>query len=89
MDKIAYLEETRAEKIARYLGKKERRIWERKVFYDCRKIVADNRERLNGRFVKKSPFVGFVGESAQKSSLATIELEAQKEMEQIEQFYLA
>ncbi len=57
--------------------------------YGCRKIVADSRERLNGRFVKKSPFVGFAGESGQKSSLATIELEAQREVEQIEQFYLA
>ena len=44
-------------KIERYLQKKQRRIWDRKIFYDCRKVVADNRERVNGRFVKKSPLV--------------------------------
>ena len=54
-NKFAYFEETRAIKIQRYKQKKIKRVWNRKISYDCRKIVADNRQRVNGRFVKKSP----------------------------------
>lgn len=54
LDKSAYYEETRRMKIERYMMKKSRRVWGRKVSYDCRKVVADSRERVNGRFVKKS-----------------------------------
>jgi len=49
----AYLQETRADKIERYRWKKERRVWSRKISYNCRKVVADSRERKNGRFVRK------------------------------------
>jgi len=72
IDRSAYLEESRAVKIARYREKKQRRIWDRKIFYDCRKKVADNRQRINGRFVKKYPELpGKEVSSTQKTS-ATI-----------------
>jgi len=45
-------------KIIRYLMKKSRRMWDKKVSYLVRKKVADNRERKNGRFIKKSPLPG-------------------------------
>ena len=60
-------------KIQRYLEKKKRRIWDRKIFYGCRKVVADNRERINGRFVKKSPFTP-VKESTLKTCVEAPEL---------------
>jgi hypothetical protein len=46
------LEERRA-KIERYMEKRKRRTWNKRVNYDCRKKVADNRLRIKGRFVTK------------------------------------
>ncbi len=40
-------------KVKRYKEKKERRIWTKKIFYDCRKQVADKRLRIKGRFIRK------------------------------------
>ena len=79
VDKLAYLEESRATKIERYRKKKYRRVWDRKIFYDCRKVVADNRLRVNGRFVKKSP-AGASVESAQKANLTRQEVDLLQEM---------
>ena len=33
------------------MEKKKRRIWKKKVNYDCRKKVADGRLRIKGKFV--------------------------------------
>lgn len=38
-------------KLLRYLDKKKRRVWKKKVSYDCRKKVADGRLRIKGKFV--------------------------------------
>jgi hypothetical protein len=35
----------------KYLEKKKRRIWRKKVNYDCRKKVADGRLRIKGKLV--------------------------------------
>lgn len=35
----------------KYMEKKRRRIWKKKVNYDCRKKVADGRLRIKGKFV--------------------------------------
>lgn len=48
------------------------------MFYDCRKVVADSRERINGRFVKKSPLI-VEKRNNHKNSLATEELEIIKD----------
>lgn len=45
--------EERKAKIERYKQKKWRRTFNKKINYDCRKKVADKRDRLKGRFVKK------------------------------------
>ena len=58
------------DKSERYREKESRRIWKRKKFYDCRKVVADSRQRVNGRFIKKSPVSSFL-EPPHKGSMAT------------------
>ena len=45
--------EERKMKIEKYLKKKRKRTWNRKINYYCRKQVADKRLRLKGRFMKK------------------------------------
>ena len=37
----------------RYLEKRGKRVWTKKVKYDVRKNFADSRLRVKGRFVKK------------------------------------
>jgi hypothetical protein len=46
---ISWLE--RRSKVGKYLQKKKRRIWNKKINYDCRKKVAENRLRIKGKFV--------------------------------------
>lgn len=46
----------RQAKIQRYLDKRARRCWNRKISYDCRKRVADGRLRVKGRFVSKTNY---------------------------------
>jgi len=40
-------------KIEKYLQKRKKRTWSRKINYDCRKRVADGRLRIKGRFVTR------------------------------------
>lgn len=55
----------RREKIKKYLEKRKRRIWKKKVCYDCRKKVADKRLRIKGRFVTRDQAYELLGTTAQ------------------------
>jgi len=49
----AYTAEERRARIARFMEKRSRRVWTKRVKYDVRKNFADSRIRVKGRFVKK------------------------------------
>ncbi len=49
----AYSPESRKLRIQRFLEKRSKRVWTKKVKYDVRKNFADSRVRVKGRFVKK------------------------------------
>jgi len=46
--------EERKAKIDKYLEKRKKRTWNKKISYDCRKRVADSRLRVKGRFITKN-----------------------------------
>ena len=47
------LPQPRKERVERFLAKRLKRVWTKKVKYDVRKNFADSRMRVKGRFVKK------------------------------------
>ena len=49
----AYTATERRARIARFMEKRSRRVWTKRVKYDVRKNFADSRIRVKGRFVKK------------------------------------
>lgn len=49
-----YTPAERAAIIARFNNKRAKRIWKKRIRYDCRKDLADRRMRVKGRFVKRS-----------------------------------
>ena len=49
-----YTPSERAAIIARFHSKRSRRVWNKKIRYNCRKNLADRRMRVKGRFVKRS-----------------------------------
>lgn len=52
----------RQKKIKRYLEKKKKRTWVKRIHYDCRKKVADNRLRIKGRFVTRNKAFDIINE---------------------------
>ena len=40
-------------KVRRYLDKRQKRIWMKKVAYSTRKDASEKRLRIKGRFIKK------------------------------------
>jgi hypothetical protein len=63
-------------KIEKYLAKRKKRTWNKKISYDCRKRVADSRLRIKGRFVTKEQAVALLGseQSADIDKFSTSEL---------------
>ena len=59
MGVISWLE--RRNKVYKYLSKKKRRIWNKKINYDCRKKVAENRLRIKGKFVTQEQACQMLG----------------------------
>ena len=53
----SFSQSQRQEKIQKYLEKKRRRTWHKKIHYACRKKVADQRIRYKGRFIKKDQII--------------------------------
>jgi hypothetical protein len=56
----------RQKKIQRYLEKKKKRTWVKRIHYDCRKKVADNRLRIKGRFVTRNKAFDIINEGGNK-----------------------
>lgn len=48
-----YTPAERQMRLERYRGKRKQRNYNRRVKYDCRKMIADKRKRVQGRFVKR------------------------------------
>ena len=44
---------TRRLKVERYLEKRRKKTWDRKICYNCRQKVAEERLRIKGKFIKK------------------------------------
>jgi phosphopantetheine adenylyltransferase len=58
----------RREKIRKYFEKRKRRIWRKKISYDCRKKMADKRLRIKGRFVTRDQACALLGTTAEDLS---------------------
>ncbi|RWR95513.1 two-component response regulator-like protein APRR1 isoform X1 [Cinnamomum micranthum f. kanehirae] len=59
-----YSVEERRERIKRYRNKRNQRNFHKKIKYECRKTLADNRPRIRGRFAKNED----MGEYSQRWS---------------------
>jgi len=53
-----YTPRSRKQLLEKFHEKRKRRVWRKKVRYDCRKNFANNRVRVKGRFVKKDEQLG-------------------------------
>lgn len=49
----AYSPDSRRRRVEKFVTKRDRRVWKKKVKYDVRKNFADSRLRVKGRFVRK------------------------------------
>jgi hypothetical protein len=53
----------RQQKIKKYLEKRRKRRFSKRIHYDCRKRVADQRIRIKGRFITKEQAYALVSPS--------------------------
>lgn len=58
------IDEARREKLRRYLEKRAKRCWKKRISYACRRQVAQKRLRIKGRFVTKEQAIATLGVSA-------------------------
>jgi CCT motif len=63
-----YTPAERAAIIARFQSKRSRRVWNKKIRYNCRKNLADRRLRVKGRFVKRSTLEAQMKEEEEEST---------------------
>jgi len=61
----SYTTAERQRKIQRFLEKRRRRVWSKKILYSCRKSFADRRPRVGGRFVKLHDSPSLHGEAGE------------------------
>lgn len=61
--------EERQIKVQKYLDKRKRRSFSKKISYNCRKRVADSRLRVKGRFITKSQASALKGLENAKNSV--------------------
>ena len=62
----------RAECLERYRAKKARRLYTKKIRYHLRKVNADKRPRIKGRFVKKEELDDYMTMRQQTGDLGTL-----------------
>ena len=48
-------------KVERYLEKRRNKTWNRKICYNCRQKVAEERLRIKGKFIKKRRAMELLG----------------------------
>jgi len=53
-----YTPQARRDRIARFHEKRRSRIWKKRIKYNCRKKLADDRPRVKGRFVRRPKIEG-------------------------------
>jgi len=68
-----YTPAERAAIIAKFNGKRSRRVWNKKIRYNCRKNLADRRMRVKGRFVKRSTEQAAAVKAVKKDEVVTDE----------------
>ena len=61
----------RNEKIEKYLKKKNKRKWDKKINYGCRKKVADTRLRMKGRFIARKQFYATINNENNDKNMDT------------------
>ena len=64
--------EERQAKIEKYKKKREIRIWGKRIKYDCRKKVAEERPRYKGKFVSKPLKEKTIKKSSKKTEIKKI-----------------
>ena len=57
----AELKSVRRLKVERYLEKRRNKTWNRKICYNCRQKVAEERLRIKGKFIKKRRAMELLG----------------------------
>ena len=57
----ADIKSSRRLKVERYLEKRRSKTWNRKICYNCRQKVAEQRIRIKGKFIKKRRAMELLG----------------------------